>query len=75
MTEKVISSDCETLGGTPIFKGTRVPIQTLFDYLENDETLQEFLDNFPTVTKEQAIEVLKIAEKLVTSANFNENIA
>ena len=75
MTEKVINSDRGTLGGTPVFKGTRVPIQTLFDYLENDETLQEFLENFPTVTKGQAIEVLKIAEKLVTSAEFNENIA
>lgn len=75
MTEKVISTDPGTLGGTPVFKGTRVPIQTLFDYLENDETLQEFLENFPTVTKGQAIEVLKIAEKLVTSADFNESIA
>ena len=75
MTEKVISSDHGTLGGTPVFKGTRVPVQTLFDYLENDETLQEFLENFPTVTKDQAIEVLKIAEKLVTSADFNESIA
>ena len=75
MTEKVISTDPGTLGGTPVFKGTRVPIQTLFDYLENDENLQEFLENFPTVTKGQAIEVLKIAEKLVTSADFNESIA
>ena len=72
--EKVIYSDPGTLGGTPVFKGTRVPIQALFDYLENDETLHEFLDKFPTVTKDQAVDVLKIAEKLVTSAGLDESI-
>ena len=75
MREKVIHADSGTLGGTPVFTGTRVPIQTLFDYLENGETLHEFLDNFPTVGKDQAVEVLKIAEKLVTSADFDESIA
>jgi len=75
MTEKVIYTDPGTLGGTPVFKGTRVPIQALFDYLENGEPLQEFLDNFPTVTKDQAVKVLKIAEKLVTSAELDESVA
>ena len=75
MTNKVAYTDPDRLGGTPVFKGTRVPIQSLFDYLENGETLQTFLKNFPTVTKDQAIEVLKIAKKLVTSADYNESIA
>lgn len=75
MTEKIIYADPDTLGGTPVFNGTRVPIQSLFDYLESGESLPSFLDNFPTVTKDQAVEILKIAEKLVTSATLDENIA
>ena len=76
MTHKAINIDPETLGGTPVFTGTRVPIQALFDYLESGETLDEFLENFPTVKKEQALEVLKIAEKLVTTEKIlDENIA
>lgn len=66
MNSKVISINPEILGGTPVFKGTRVPVQSLFDWLET-ETLEEFLENFPTVKKEQAIEVLHLAEKLVTN--------
>ena len=47
------------LGGTPVFAGTRVPVKTLFDYLEEGETLDEFLDDFPAVTKEQAVNLLE----------------
>lgn len=47
------------LGGTPVFAGTRVPVKTLFDYLEEGETLNEFLDDFPAVSKEQAVNVLE----------------
>jgi uncharacterized protein (DUF433 family) len=47
------------LGGTPVFAGTRVPVKTLFDYLEEGETLNEFLDDFPAVSKEQAVKVLE----------------
>ena len=47
------------LGGTPVFAGTRVPVKTLFDYLEEGETLAEFLDDFPAVSKEHAIKVLE----------------
>jgi uncharacterized protein (DUF433 family) len=55
------------LGGTPVFGGTRVPVRTLFDYLEEGETLDEFIDDFPAVTKEQAIKVLeKMKEALLT---------
>ena len=63
MTYSSINIDPEILGGTPVFTGTRVPIQSLFDYIESGETLEEFLYNFPTVTKEQAIDVLETAKK------------
>ncbi|HEX8493901.1 MAG TPA: DUF433 domain-containing protein [Pyrinomonadaceae bacterium] len=49
----------DVLGGTPVFSGTRVPIQTLFDYLEGGDTLDEFLDDFPSVSREHALNVLK----------------
>ena len=55
---RVVHSDPEILGGTPVFVGTRVPVQTLFDYLEGGETLDEFLTQFPTVTREQALATL-----------------
>jgi uncharacterized protein (DUF433 family) len=75
MTYKVINIDDEILGGTPVFNGTRVPIQALFDYLEGGETVDEFLENFPTVSKDQALEVLHIADKLITTEKvLNENI-
>ena len=66
----VIRSDPETLGGTPVFVGTRVPVQSLFDYLEGGETLDEFLLQFPSVTREQAIAALDLArESLLASAH------
>ena len=55
----LIEIDPEKLGGTPVFYGTRVPIQNLFDCLESGESLDEFLDQFPTVTREQALAVLE----------------
>ncbi|HEU4904354.1 MAG TPA: DUF433 domain-containing protein [Flavisolibacter sp.] len=60
----------EILGGQPVFKGTRVPVETLFDHLEAGVRLEEFLEDFPTVTKEQAIATLEIANKLLTSKNI-----
>jgi uncharacterized protein (DUF433 family) len=57
--KSVISVDPEIMGGTPVFKGTRVPIQNLFDYIEGDETIEEFLDDFPSVTKDQVIQFLE----------------
>ena len=59
-----VNIDPEIMGGTPVFNGTRVPIQTLFDYIESGETLEEFLDDFPTVSQDQVVEVLKMAKKL-----------
>jgi uncharacterized protein (DUF433 family) len=63
----VITRDPETLGGTPVFRGTRVPFQALLDYLEAGQTLDEFLDDFPTVTREAAIAALEHAKALVNS--------
>jgi uncharacterized protein (DUF433 family) len=57
----VIQSDPDILGGTPVFVGTRVPVQTLLDYLQAGEPLAEFLEDFPTVTREQAIAALQLA--------------
>jgi uncharacterized protein (DUF433 family) len=55
---QVIVKDPDILGGTPVFRGTRVPFQSLLDYLEGGQTLAEFLDDFPTVTREAAVCVL-----------------
>lgn len=60
-----VHSDPEILGGTPVFVGTRVPAQTLFDYLADGCDLEEFLDNFPTVTREQALLLLEQASESV----------
>jgi len=59
----VVHSDPEILGGTPVFVGTRVPFQTLLDYLEAGDSLGDFLDDFPTVTREQAITALEQAKE------------
>jgi uncharacterized protein (DUF433 family) len=62
MNTDLITTDPEILGGTPVFKGTRVPVKTLFDYLEDDYSLEEFLECFPSVTREQACQVLERSE-------------
>ena len=70
MTISVIHISPEILNSTPVFRGTRVPIQNLFDYLEGGETLDEFLNEFPSVSRKQALEVLELAETLVTSQHL-----
>ena len=76
MNYGAINIDPETMGGTPVFTGTRVPIQSLFDYIETGETLDEFLENFPSVKKEHAIEVLEMAKKTLTTEKIlHENFA
>jgi len=60
-----IHSHPEILGGTPVFVGTRVPVQTLLDYLEAGDPLDEFLEDFPSVTREQAIAVLELAKEML----------
>ena len=65
----IVHSDPEILGGTPVFVGTRVPVQSLFDYLEGGETLDEFLHQFPSVKRDQAIAALDLArDTLLNSA-------
>ena len=65
MGHRVINIDLEILGGTPVFLGTRVPVKNLFDYLEEGETMEEFLEDFPSVKKEQVIKVLEISRGLI----------
>jgi uncharacterized protein (DUF433 family) len=60
-----IQSDPEILGGTPVFVGTRVPVQTLLDYLEAGDPLDEFLEDFPSVSREQAVAVLELAKEML----------
>lgn len=60
--QSLITSTPEILGGTPVFRGTRVPAQTLIEYLEGGQTIDEFLDGFPTVTREQVIAFLEEAK-------------
>jgi uncharacterized protein (DUF433 family) len=60
----VIHSDPEILGGTPVFAGTRVPVKTLYDYLEAGDTLGEFINDFPSVTREQAVAALELAREM-----------
>ncbi len=72
MKPDVIHIDSEILGGTPVFRGTRVPIETLFDHLEDGISMDEFLQDFPTVTRQQAIEVLELAGKVLTNKNFKK---
>ena len=67
MNYGAINIDPETMGGTPVFTGTRVPVQALFDYIESGETLKEFLENFPSVKKEYAVQVLEMASKTITT--------
>ena len=62
---QTIHSDPEILGGTPVFVGTRVPVQSFFDYLVGGDTLDEFLRQFPSVSREQAIAVLDLARATV----------
>ncbi len=65
--QSVIVSDPEILGGTPCFRGMRVPVDSMIDYLEGGDSLDEFLDNFPSVSREAAIAALEEAKALLTS--------
>ncbi|MEI6815119.1 MAG: DUF433 domain-containing protein [Bacteroidota bacterium] len=76
MNYKAVSIDPEVMGGTPVFAGTRVPVKSLFDYLEGGDSLEEFLDDFPHISKELAIMVLEMAKESVTSEKvLHENFA
>ncbi|WP_414751894.1 DUF433 domain-containing protein [Anabaena sp. CCY 9910] len=64
----IISTSPEIMGGTPVFAGTRVPVQTLLDYLKAGESIDDFLDGFPTVTREQVIAFLEETGKQIIDA-------
>lgn len=64
MQTKVIQIDPDILGGTPVFNGTRVPVESLFWHLEKGITIDEFLDDFPSVSREQAVAVIELAARL-----------
>ena len=66
--------DKDILGGIPVFKGTRVPVKNLFDYLEAGDSLNDFLDDFDYIPREYCLTVLKISEQLLTDAQLHENI-
>ncbi|MEG5160267.1 DUF433 domain-containing protein [Microcoleus sp. AT3-A2] len=67
LTSLVVHSDPEILGGTPVFVGTRVPMRTLLDYLEAGDSLDVFLDHFPSVSREQTIAALELAKEMLTA--------
>ena len=70
MTQPVVSRDTDIMGGAPVFAGTRVPVQTLLDYLEAGDTIDDFLEGFPTVSREQVIAFLEAAkDRLVESVS------
>jgi uncharacterized protein (DUF433 family) len=69
MKQKIIASDPDVMGGTPCFWGTRVPVQTLLDYLEAGDSINDFLDGFPTVKREQVIEFLETATEQMVAAS------
>lgn len=64
-SEPLFHSDPEIMGGTPVFVGTRVPVQTLLEYLEHGHPLDEFLDHFPSVSRDQAVAVLELAKAML----------
>ena len=67
-----INIDTEILGGSPVFMGTRAPVESLFFHLEKEISIDEFLSDFPSVTKEQAIAVIEIASKILISKNITK---
>jgi len=64
----IVHADPEIMGGTPVFVGTRVPLQNLIDYLEGGESLEDFLDGFPSVKREQAIAVIEAGKRTILQA-------
>lgn len=71
-TSTLVHRDPDILGGTPVFVGTRVPVRTLLDYLEGGDSLFDFLEDFPSVTREQAVAVLELVEQMLVP---HENLA
>ena len=74
MKDKVIDNDTNVLGTTPVFSGTRVPVRILIEYLEAGDRMDDFLENHPTVSRDQAIEVLERAKRVLAGTS-NEALA
>ncbi len=74
-TNSVVKTDPEIMSGTPCFAGTRVPARTLIDYLEGGDSLDEFLEDFPTVSREQAVALLEEARSLLDPPGLNAHPA
>ena len=70
MSNQLVSINSNVMSGTPVFAGTRVPVKNLFDYLETGETLEAFLDDFPSVQRQQAVTLLERAQQFLTSEDF-----
>ena len=70
--QTLITTDPDIMSGQPVFAGTRVPVESLFDHLEAGVPLDEFLDDFPTVTKAQAVALLELANRLLTAKNVEQ---
>ena len=75
--EKIINVDSDILGGTPVFWGTRVPVKNLFDYLETGETIDDFLRDFESVQRNQALRILELSKKLIETSTsiLHESVA
>ncbi len=67
--QQFVEVNPNVLGGTPVFNGTRVPLKILFDHIENNLSIEEFLEGFPTVTREQAIGIVQLAQKKITPSH------
>jgi uncharacterized protein (DUF433 family) len=65
MSKHIITASSDVMGGTPVFAGTRVPVQTFIDYIKGGESIDDFLDGFPTVTREQIIAFLEEAKEQI----------
>jgi uncharacterized protein (DUF433 family) len=77
MHTRVINIDKEIMGGTPVFFGTRVPIKNLFDYLETGDSIETFLEDFESVSREQVVKILEMSQKFIEASSniLNENFA
>lgn len=70
MSKSAVISSPDILGGTPVFKGTRVPVKTLFDYLNAGDSIEEFFDDFPSVSPELVMRVLELAQASVMAQAY-----
>jgi uncharacterized protein (DUF433 family) len=68
MDQRIVTIDPDVMGGTPVFAGTRVPVRTLLDYLEGGETIDQFLEGFPSVSRDQVIAFLEAASRQIVAA-------